>query len=176
MTDFKKVVQDGKGGWERFLRKIPGYKGYAQKEDRREADKLLRLKVAADLDEQRRRLNEQQMALVNSGQIMLTDDLDRAISKLQTLTDRIKTASYGYAGLFDAVKVKEDQLDALYAFDAGLLQGVADIAAGIDKVAAAISQSAEVGPAISALVQTVAKYNDLFSKRQEAIVNAGQSL
>ena len=37
------------------------------------------------------------------------DDVDDAIVKLQTLIDRVKTASYGYAGLFDAVRIKEAQ-------------------------------------------------------------------
>ena len=172
--DFKRIVDDARGGFEKAVGKVPGYKGYKQKELRREADKLLRLKIAGDLDIQRRRLNEQQMALLGAGLIEFTDDLERAIVKLQTLTDRIKTASYGYAGLFDAVKVKEGELDALYTFDAGLLDGVPQVAEAIDKVAGVISAKAEVGPAISALVQLVAQFNDLFSKRQEAIMKAGQ--
>ena len=41
------------------------------------------------------------------------DWLNEAVVKLGTLIDRIKTASYGYAGLFDPVRIKEQQLDAL---------------------------------------------------------------
>lgn len=167
--DFSKLVKDQRGGFEKLVGKIPGYKGYKEKELRREADKLLRQKLAADLDLQRRRLNEQQVALVNAGQILFTDDLERALTKLQTLIDRIKTASYGYSGLFDAVKVKEEQLDQLYAFDAGLLDGVPQVAAAVDKVAEAIEKEAEIGPAIKALTKLVTQFNDLFSRRQEAI-------
>jgi len=173
--DFNKLVGDQRGGFEKLVGKIPGYKGYKEKELRREADKLLRVKVAAELDVQRRRLGEQQMALVNAGLIQFTDDLDRSINKLQTLIDRIKTATYGYGGLFDAVKVKETELDKLYAFDAGLLAGVPQVAAAVDAVASAVEKELEILPAIKALTGLMAQFNDLFSKRQEAIQQAGES-
>ncbi len=171
--DFNKLVDDQRGGFEKLMGKIPGYKGYKQKEQRREADKLLRQKIAADLDQQRRRLGELQIALINAGQILFTDDLERAVTKLQTLMDRIKTATYGYAGLFDAVKVKENELDQLYAFDAGLLDGVPAVSAGVDKVSEAIDKGGDIGAAIKALVQIMTQFNDLFSKRQEAIQKTG---
>ncbi len=121
------------------MAKLPGFKGYKQKEMRREADKLLRMEVAAKLDEQRKRVADLQMQLITGGQIEWLDDLERAVMKLQLLIDRIRTASYGYAGLFDAVKVKEDELDALYDFDNRMLDSVAEIATGVDKVTSAIS-------------------------------------
>ena len=118
---------------------IPGYNGYKEKELRREADKLLRMEVAGKLDDQRKRLSELQMQLISQAQIEYVDDLERAVMKLQLLIDRIKTASYGYAGLFDAVKVKEEQLDALYEFDNQMLDLVDEIAADVDQVSSAIS-------------------------------------
>ena len=172
--DFREVVDGAKGGFEELVGKIPGYKGYKEKELRRQADKLLREKVADELDVQRRRLSEQQMELIQAGLIEYTDDLDRAVVKLQALVDRIRTASYGYRGLFDAVKVKEEQLDALYAFDTDLLASVPELAAGIDTVAGAIESGEGIPAAIKALVKTTAQMNEQFSKREEAIYQIGQ--
>lgn len=173
--DYQQLVESAQSGFEKVVGSIPGYKGYKQKELRREADKLLRKKIGAELDKQRRRLNGQQTALFKAGLIEYTDDLDQAIMKLQTLSDRVKTASYGYRGFFDAVKVKEEQLDALYAFDAGLLAGIPKIAQAIDGVAEAIQSKAEVGAAIQALVEAATELGELFSKREEAIYEAGQA-
>ncbi len=150
-----------------LVSKIPGYKGYKDKELRREADKLLRMQVAGQLDDQRKRLTELQNQLVSQAQIEWLDDLERAVMKLQLLIDRIKTASYGYAGLFDAVKVKEEQLDALYEYDNQMLDFVDDIAADTDRVASAITAKEGIGEAITDLVSTVDEANpDLWPPRR----------
>jgi len=160
------------GGLEKLAKKIPGYKGYKEKEVRREADKLLRLQVAQGLDDQRKRLSELQVQLLNQGQIGFVDDLERAVMKLQLLTDRVKTASYGYAGLFDAVKIKEEQLDALYDFDNKMLDYVDDVAGSIDQVSSAITAREGIGEAIGGLVGTTEEANLSFGHREEAILKS----
>lgn len=171
--DLLATVESSLGGFEKLMRKIPGYHGYKEKELRREADKLLRLELASQLDDQRKRLAELQGELISQAKIEFVDDLERAVMKLQLLIDRVKTASYGYAGLFDAVKVKEEQLDALYEFDNKMLDFVDDVASDIDRVASAISEDEGIGSAISVLVGTVADANQAFGHREEAILQAG---
>jgi methyl-accepting chemotaxis protein len=163
------------GGLESLMAKIPGFKGYKEKELRREADKMLRMEVAAKLDDQRKRLVELQMQLISQRLIEFLDDVERAVVKLQGLIDRIRTASYGYAGLFDAVKVKEDQLDALYEFDNRLLDSVSEIAAAVDKLTSAIGSQEGVAPAINELVSEVDQANLTFGHRDEAITQAETS-
>ncbi len=171
--DLLATVESSLGGFEKLMRKIPGYHGYKEKELRREADKLLRLELASQFDDQRKRLAELQHELISQAKIEFVDDLERAVMKLQLLIDRVKTASYGYAGLFDAVKIKEDQLDALYEFDNKMLDTVDDVASDIDRVASAISEAEGIGSAISALVGTVADANQAFGHREEAILQTG---
>jgi hypothetical protein len=170
--DLRDTVEDALGGIEALAAKIPGYKGYKDKEMRRESDKLLREQLATALDNQRSRLSELQVELVSHSQLEFVDDLERAVMKLQLLIDRVKTASYGYAGLFDAVKVKEEQLDALYEFDSRMLEDVDAIASDVDQVASAISAEVGVGEAISDLVKTLADANTEFGHREEAILQA----
>jgi len=171
--DLRDTVESSLGGLESLAAKIPGYKGYKQKEMRREADKLLRMQVAGKLDDQRKRLSELQNQLISQAQIQFLDDLERAVMKLQLLTDRIKTASYGYAGMFDAVKVKEEQLDALYEFDAQMMDFVDEIASGIDQVSSAIAAREGIGDAITELVGIISEANLAFGHRGEAILQAG---
>jgi hypothetical protein len=170
--DLRETIESALGGLESLVSKIPGYKGYKEKEMRREADKLLRMEVASRFDEQRKRLSELQMQLISQAQIEFVDDLERAVMKLQLLVDRLKTASYGYAGLFDAVKVKEDQLDALYEFDNQMLDYVDEVASGVDQVASAIATKEGIGVAIAELVVTVEQANLTYGHRHEAILRA----
>ena len=173
--DLRETVHGALGGLESLAAKIPGYKGYKQKEMRREADKLLRLEIAGKLDDQRKRLTGLQNRLVSQVQIEFLDDLERAMLKLQLLIDRIRTASYGYAGLFDAVKVKEEQLDALYEYDNQMLVFVDEIAADVDRVASAISAREGIGEAIEELVETADQANTNFDHRHEAILRAEEA-
>jgi len=48
-------------------------------------------------------------------------DLDRLSSILDRLHNQILYAARGYAGVFDRIKVYEDELETLYAFDAEFL-------------------------------------------------------
>ena len=170
--DFREKVTEALGGLEQLVAKIPGYKGYKEKELRREADKLLREHLARQFEEQRRAITNLQKRLIKSGQAGLLDDLEEGVMKLQFLIDRLKTASYGYAGFFDAVKVKEEQLDALYAFDNALLDEVPKVAAGINSVSEALAAKEGVAEAVADLVSTIQGINDTFSKRQDVILQA----
>ena len=155
-----------------MVSKIPGYHGYKEKENRRAADKLLRDQLTKQLDEQRRRLAELQRNLLDGGGLLMVDDLDRAVTKVQKLADKIRTATYGYAGIFDAVKVKEEQLDALYTFDEGMLQQVASVQTAIDALATAIDASGDVKAAIKAVVSAADQAETTWRQRESAITGA----
>jgi hypothetical protein len=168
--DLRETVSAAQGGFEHLVHKLPGYKGYKDKELRREADRLLRTELAGKLEDQRRRMPELQNQLISQVQIEYLDDLERAAMKLQILIDRIRVASYGYAGLFDAVKVKEKELDALYDFDNKMLDFVDEVAADVDQVASAITAGEEIREAIANLVGTVDQANQTWAHREEAML------
>ncbi len=169
--DLRKRIESARNKVEEMVKDIPGYKGYKDKEVRREADKLLRLQVARRFEEQRRRLNNIQVQLTNAGRLGVLVTLDRALMRLQLLIDRLKTASYGYAGLFDAVKVREAELDALYNYDAALMDHVDKVKALIDGIAAA-KKDEDVAKAGNALLEALEEVNETFSKRQDVILES----
>jgi hypothetical protein len=172
--DLLGVVGAALGGLEKLIGKIPGYKGYKDKEMRREADSLLRTQVALAFEDQRRRLSELQVRLVSQAQLEHIDQLERAAMKFQLLIDRIKTASYGYAGLFDAVKVKEEQLDALYDFDNKMLDYADEVADDIDRVTTAIGAREGLEAAVADLIETIEDANRTFGHREEVILKAAE--
>jgi len=167
--DLRRRIQSAYNKVEEMAKDVPGYKGYKAKEVRREADKLMRLQVARGFEEQRRRLNRIEVQLANAGRLGVLVLLDRSLMRLQLLTDRLRTASYGYAGLFAAVKVREAELDALYDYDASLLGGVDKVKALIDAVAAAGTDE-DVTKAGNALLEALDEANEAFSKRQDVIL------
>jgi len=170
LGDLTEKISGGEGKLEELANKIPGYAGYKAKEQRRDADKLLRMHVARQFEEEMTRLDAAQLEMVEEGELRAMMILERASTKLQLLIDRIKTASYGYAGLFDAVKVDEAALDRLYDFDQGLLSGVNDVAALLDEIESALANDDEVRPLAKKLVAALQDLNTTFSERQDVVL------
>jgi hypothetical protein len=166
--DMRDVVAGGMSGLEKLVAKIPGYRGYKEKEVRREADKLLRDHIYRVLTEQRRRIEDIQ-ANLGVEQLGAVEALGKARRRLQTLADTVNTASYGYAGLFDAVKVKEEQLDALYDFDNQLLAEVESIGEAVDSLQAAIDQGEGVSSAIRDLTETITRLQGVYDRRRDVL-------
>ena len=166
--DMRDVVADGQSGIEKLLLKVPGYKGYKEKEMRRDADKLLRDHIYGVLTEQRGRIEDIQGDL---GVEYITDveKIGKARRRLQTLADTVHTAAAGYAGLFDAVKVKEDELDALYTFDNGLLAESEAITTAIDSLQAAIDNGEGLSGAIRDLTKAITNLQNFYNRRKDVL-------
>ena len=167
--DLVGMIADNMSGFEKLVAKIPGYKGYKEKEMRREADTLLRDHIYGVLSEQRQRIEDIQGDL-GIEHLEYVEQLGKARRRLQTLADTIHTAAYGYAGLFDAVRVREEELDALYAFDDELLTRPDDIVAGIDSLQAAIDNSEGLRGAIRELTNTITQLQQLYNRRKDVII------
>ncbi len=171
--DILDKARDALGGVEGALAGLPGIKGYKDKELRREADKRVRQLIAQKLADQRSRLDGIQGELLSGGGLLLLDDVEKVGKKLQLLADRIRTASYGYAPLFDAIKIKEAHLAALAEFDESLMAGVARVKVGVDRIQEAVGQAEhEIKDAIRLLGNTVDELNISFSHRDEVILQA----
>lgn len=151
---------------ERLKELIPGYKGYAEKEDRRAADRELRDAVAAAFESQSDRLARAQERVLSHGDFTGLEALDKARSRLQHLAERIRHASYGYAGFFDRTKQYDlPDLDRLYAFDLKLANGV-------DKVGELIAQigvAQNVSEQAHKLLEQVDQLHTTFDRRQHLI-------
>lgn len=155
---------------ERLLKGLPGISGYVDRELRRDADKRLRNAIADQLEEQKRALLDLQKKLLGGGGLTLLGDVDSAVTKLQLLIDRIRTASYGYAGLFDAVRIREEQLKALNSFDVALAGRVVAVEERVKALAAAVTDQANFHAVSAQLADLLGELNNMFGKRQEAII------
>ena len=114
----------GHNALERLMNAVPGFKGYREKELRRDADRLQREYLAARLDDNKKVLNQLAADATRSGSLDVINDIETARKRLDKLVNRVRYADRGYSGFFDPVKVDEGQLDRVYLFDLGLIDGV----------------------------------------------------
>ena len=155
----------------RLASKIPGFSGYVERSRRREADQILRQTIAARLEESRLKLSNSHQELSRDiiKAIDHAEDLGRADTRLMGLIGKVKDAPQGYAGFFDAVKVKEDDLERIYTFDESMLAYSVQIDADIDELERAILDDGDIASSIRALDNTLREANVSFNSRHEII-------
>lgn len=119
---------------ESMLRKIPGFRGYLEKEYRRKGDDLQRDWLADRLQRSKRAIDEVTRPLADAGQIDLLPEVDRLRGRLDKLLGRIRGAVQGYSGFFDLVRVDEELLDRVYEHDAGLVGEVDTLAEAVENL------------------------------------------
>ena len=170
MVDFYEKITDMQGTLEGIARKIPGFGGYLRKDDRRNADAMLRDHLVLVFEEQADRFHGLQIRLIEASGIGYMEHVQRIAGKLQTFIDRIRTAARGYSGVFDAVKVRDDELNALYAFDNALLAYLDQLVGGLQHMETAIGTD-EIAEVLRQLDQIVTEANNTFQKRAEAMIS-----
>jgi hypothetical protein len=172
MSDIKDQIFDKVTGsmdiFKKLASKIPGFKGYVERQNRRDSDKLIRDTIFRRFRELEGRVSDLQVEFINQGEIKHTDDLEKAALRLRTFADRVRTAPRGYSSLFEAVKINEAELAKLYEYDATLLDKGDEIGRAIDNVQASVGTDGL--PAAIRNLQTLSKdCVKAYERRQEVV-------
>jgi hypothetical protein len=153
---------------------IPGFNGYVERQNRRDADKLVRDTVALRFEEQWKRVSQLQSDLVSSGMITYVDDMEKAAIQLRTFIDRITMAARGYSGLFDAVKINEKELESIYQFDLAFFDLADQVKGAVDNVEATLADETALPAAIRNLVTLARLAIETYDRRSEAFTGSGK--
>lgn len=171
ISDLFDKIQGESTGLGDLLQKVPGLDGYMERSRRREADQILRTTLASRLEDIRLRFSGVHQE-ISSDIIMAIDHaepLGRVDTRFNALIGKIKDAPVGYAGLFDAVKVKEEDLARIYAFDETMLNHVDQVEANTAVLAKAARDRGDISTAIRDLNTVLQDANETFSSRDEVI-------
>ena len=155
----------GQNALERIMNAVPGFKGYRERDLRRDADRLQREHLSARLDEGKKGLNDLAAALTRRGDLDPINDVETARKRLDKLANRIRYAERGYAGFFDAVKVDEAVLARVYQFDMGLLEDVE----GVRAAAAGAGQGPEPRAALQDLIGRIDALDARLAEREDVL-------
>lgn len=141
MADPRDRIRADETPFQELLGAIPGFDGYREREIRRTADKLVREHLVGELDRVRDEVRAVTAERSRAADLTHLDELDRLERVLGKVRDNLRFADYGYTGFFDAVKIKEDQLDALYAYDLSLRGKIAECAAAAGALSGAAPEA-----------------------------------
>ena len=164
------------GGFiDNVLDHIPGYGGYRDKERRRDSDRVIRDSLVLGYTQQAERLQAIATQLADDRKIMLISTVDKPLTRLRTFIDRVNTASYGYAPLFQDAAVDNAALDQMAAFDQSLADQTGALSKQISDLEAADSASDDFKRIAAEIGKTVDGLGLRFDKRNE-VIHGGKAL
>jgi len=157
---------------ERIVAAIPGFRGYKEKELRRESDRLIRNHLYRRLSEAKSNLKDVFQKLSDRRLFEVLTHMDRLVAKFDRVAAKIDHASYGYTGFFNIVKVEEENLDRMIDFDNQLADDVEKIVNQVEAFKTEVMKQ-EVKKAkerIQHLTETLEAFEKTFDKRGEVIL------
>lgn len=160
MAKTRENLREQRNAVQRLRVRLPGFGGYCERDERREADKIVRDFGASRLERVARDLQESiaKAALEEIGEY---NDLLQAVEKLR---NELRFADRGYSGFFSEAKLDSDAaLDAVYAQDEKIVAQVEEIAA----------QVLDADVAVGSLRASVKRLSLALADRRNAILGLG---
>lgn len=162
--DFRERIERDPNPLQKLITAIPGFPGYFAREQRRDADKLLREFLADEIDAAGEAMERIATRWSKVGEIDYLDDLEAIAGRLRRAADNLRYADYGYAGFFDLVKINEEDLHRFYEYDLSLRGFIADIKGDIEALAEACHETIE--KAMISLDESIDALADMIDERE----------
>ena len=164
-------VQESDRSLERIMLQLPGFRGYKVREERREADRIVRDYIYRALKGARDDLMACSQLLSNAGTPELMEPTNQLIAKLDRIVEKVNRASYGYSGFFDSVRVEVPQLDQMLAYDTQMIEAARKLADSISNFKVQLSQGKFEGTRSveSGLETSISQLEITFDKRKQVI-------
>lgn len=173
MTNGYEEARGQRNVLERLGDKIPGFRGFQDRELRRDVDKMQREHLSSELGRLKSALRDRARSYTDAGKIGALSAFDRLDRQLDGLSQSVRFSDYGASGLFDAVKIGDAELQRLYEFDLSVLQDVEELEA----LVAAVPNPGGEDPAksLEQVQQRVRVLEDKWKQRELVISNVVQA-
>lgn len=175
MSEKKDVYEKAKGQMrlsERILAALPGFRGYKEKELRRESDRLIRNHLYQRMSAAENDLKGIFQKLSDHRAFDVLTDVDRLVARFDRVAEKVNHATYGYAGFFNVVKIEEEGLDRMTDFDSKMVENVEKI---VQEVAAFKSEVVQqdlrnAKERVQHLSDVLESFEQAYDSRQEVII------
>ena len=148
---------------ERLGEKIPGFRGFQDRELRREVDKMQREYLAGSIADLKGVVRDRARAYTDAAQIGSLHLFDRLDRRLDGLSQAIRFSDYGVTGFFDVEKIGEAELEKVYEFDLSLLGEIEDLTGSLSAIPSPGQGDPEAG--VEAALQKLSDLEERWSGR-----------
>ncbi|MCU0499433.1 MAG: hypothetical protein MUF87_18945 [Anaerolineae bacterium] len=176
MTELYDRIMEQKGSFERLVARIPGFKGYQEKQARRTADRMLRDYIAGEIEKRVDRLVRSERRILDKLGLGLMTKTREAKTAMQTYHDMVKTAAPKYDGMWAQMKIGSVELEKIYNFDEAQIRYVDRFDELLTALEAAIESKDGVETAVENLYAAANEAQDAFSLRDQVLTDLSKSL
>ena len=164
-------VQESERLLERLMLAIPGFRGYKVREQRREADRIVRNYVYGVIQRARDDLMICLRMLSDFKATELMDPMSQLVAKVDLVAEKVNRAAYGYAGFFDSVRIDAPQLDQMLTYDSQIMELARKFADLASNFKANLSQSKveDARTVEQSLEDSISQLETAFDKRKSII-------
>jgi hypothetical protein len=173
MTNGYEEARGQRNVLERLGDKIPGFRGFQDRELRRDVDRMQREHLASELGQFKAEVRNRARSYTDAGKIGALNGFDRLERQLDGLSQAIRFADYGASGLFDPVKIRDQELQRLYEFDLSVLGDLEELAGEIAAVPAPGGE--DPAGALDRALQRARSLEDKWKQRELVISNVVQA-
>lgn len=155
----------------KLARIVPGVAGYQDREASGDTDKLVRLKLSAEIEVLKLETEEEKRRWMEVDDFSLLPALDSVASKLDKTANLIKYAERGYTGLFDNNRVDQDKLDKLYSFDLSLFDEIEILKVAMQGLRGSSSDASAAREEVRKMDKAIEGFGRKFSTRRDLLIS-----
>lgn len=157
VKDLRMEERQGAGAvLDQLMNKIPGYAGYRDRQQRRDADQRHREFMAKRLTAKKKALQDIGEIIMSNGDLSYLEQLDGVTNVLDRLIERTRHASSGFSSFADTNVVDTERLDRIYEHDLNMLEHVE----GLDETIGVLENAADTNDNVGQAIRKVKKSLD----------------
>ncbi len=117
LNNLKAKIQANRDFIDRITTSLPGFKGYVEKSENYDADRMIRSFITDKILSVKNSLGVISGENVKSGNLSVTQEIDSLLNLLEGLVKKVEYADYGAGGTFSKVKITEEDQNRLLEYD-----------------------------------------------------------
>ena len=173
MSELYDQIVGQRGTLENIVARIPGFKGYQDKQARRTADRMIREHLAKLIQQRHDRFVRIEKLILSNGGLKYMTRTRNAKSVLQRYRDNIELAMPKYDGMWAQMKIGSEELEKIYAFDEAQMRYLDKIDGVLDEMENSASGEG-LDSAIMNFETTLHEAIDAFALRDDVLTNLNQ--
>ncbi len=127
LNNLKAKISANRDFIDRIITTLPGFKGYVEKAENYDADKMIRGFVADKILSAKKSLGVISGDFAKSKNFEITQEFDSLSNLLEGLVKKVEYAEYGVSGGFSKIKITEEDQNRLLEYDWRLITAFDEI-------------------------------------------------
>lgn len=168
LNSLKSKLQANRDFITRIAVGIPGFKGYVEKAENYDADRMLREFISDKVLGAKKNLALLSGDLSRESDLAVLPDLDSLGNSLEGLLKKVQYAEYGTSGQFSKLKITEEDQNKLLEFDWRLIAQFDDVLALISGLQSSRGDSLKA--ALKTVKTKILEFEKTFNERKYVIM------